>query len=291
MSFSAFTWKLYRDSDEGRIAIARDIQEHEFHARGQVDGKPFWAKVPSFPVDDGEAVQPRDQEHLYLEDLRPFVHDCCDGESIGSLDEAELLFADIADNGTGLNLHDDNGEFTAILGGGENIAESGYVDIYRFIQGLTAGLHELFPEYFTPYFFAWRFDDFRRICERYDIAVPDLPGKQQKRQRALYYIELNRALQEFRRRADLSPEELNAFLYDFAPRDIDYRRTEALTTPARVWFVMGGIGGNADFEFLDSADNTSISHWQGNLETRRGDIVLMWCVSPRSYLHSVWRTR
>jgi hypothetical protein len=32
-----------------------------------------------------------------------------------------------------------------------------------------------------------------------------------------------------------------------------------------------------------------VSYWQGSLETRRGDIVLIWCASPRSYLHSVWR--
>ncbi len=32
-----------------------------------------------------------------------------------------------------------------------------------------------------------------------------------------------------------------------------------------------------------------MSFWQGSLETRRGDIVLMWCASPRSSLHSIWR--
>jgi hypothetical protein len=52
---------------------------------------------------------------------------------------------------------------------------------------------------------------------------------------------------------------------------------------------MGGTNNDRDFEFLDSATESSVSSWQGNLETRRGDIVLMWCVSPRSYLHSVWR--
>ncbi len=32
-----------------------------------------------------------------------------------------------------------------------------------------------------------------------------------------------------------------------------------------------------------------MSHWQGNLETRRGDTIIMWCVAPRSFVHSVWR--
>ena len=52
---------------------------------------------------------------------------------------------------------------------------------------------------------------------------------------------------------------------------------------------MGGINDNGDFEFLDQADQHTTARWQGNVETRRGDVVLMWCVTPRSYLHSIWR--
>jgi hypothetical protein len=82
---------------------------------------------------------------------------------------------------------------------------------------------------------------------------------------------------------------VNALLYDFAPRDLDASRPDRLPAPARVWFVMGGINRNGDFAYLDEATEASISYWQGTLEARRGDLVLMWCVSPRSYLHSVWR--
>ena len=52
---------------------------------------------------------------------------------------------------------------------------------------------------------------------------------------------------------------------------------------------MGGINNNGDFDFLDQADQGSTARWQGNVETRRGDVILMWCVAPRSYLHSIWR--
>jgi hypothetical protein len=85
------------------------------------------------------------------------------------------------------------------------------------------------------------------------------------------------------------PQELNAFLYDFAPKNLTKKNSTDLPNPSRVWFVIGGVGGNGDFEYLDVVDKDSVSFWQGNLETRRGDIVLMWCASPRSYLHSVWR--
>lgn len=129
----------------------------------------------------------------------------------------------------------------------------------------------------------------RDLCDRYDIPFPDIPGKSGKRERALFYVAVNREMQRFRERNGLSPSEMNAFLYDFAPKDSDAGRTEDLPAPSAVWFVMGGTGGNGDFEYLDTADDSSISYWQGNIEARRGDIVLMWCVSPRSSLHSVWR--
>jgi hypothetical protein len=40
---------------------------------------------------------------------------------------------------------------------------------------------------------------------------------------------------------------------------------------------------------LDQSDENSTSNWQGNIDTRRGDVLLMYCVSPRSYIHSIWR--
>jgi hypothetical protein len=80
-----------------------------------------------------------------------------------------------------------------------------------------------------------------------------------------------------------------AFLYDFAPRVLAAEQDAELPPPSRVWFTMGGISDNGDFEFLDKADSNTTARWQGNVETRRGDVILMWCVAPRSYLHSIWR--
>jgi hypothetical protein len=96
-------------------------------------------------------------------------------------------------------------------------------------------------------------------------------------------------LQEFRAKHGFTPREMHAFLYDFAPRVVAAERDVELPPPSRVWFTMGGINNNGDFGTLDSADESSQSMWQGNIETRRGDVIMMWCVSPRSYLHSIWR--
>ena len=81
-----------------------------------------------------------------------------------------------------------------------------------------------------------------------------------------------------------------AFLYDFAPRFLVENEGE-LPEPSKVWLITGDTGGNGDFEWLEEAvgDAASASHWQGNINTRRGDVLLVYCVSPRSYIHSVWR--
>ena len=104
----------------------------------------------------------------------------------------------------------------------------------------------------------------------------------------MYYFHLNQSLQEFRILHGLSPAEMCAFLYDFAPEALREQEAE-LPPPSKVWLITGGAGGNGDFEFLDQSTVESTSHWQGNIDTRRGDILLMYCVSPRSYIHSIWR--
>jgi hypothetical protein len=134
-----------------------------------------------------------------------------------------------------------------------------------------------------------RFDEFAAICHSFGIPIPPPPGKTQKRERAIYYLAINEALQEFRRLHQLSPQEMVAFLCDFAPRVLAAERDSELPPPSRVWFTMGGINNNGDFEFLDQTDENSTARWQGNVDTRRGDVILMWCVAPRSYLHSIWR--
>ena len=51
--------------------------------------------------------------------------------------------------------------------------------------------------------------------------------------------------------------------------------------------MVGAQKGN--WSFVDSVDANDISNWQGNQDTMPGDIVVMYCLSPRSATHSVWR--
>ena len=288
MPFSPFVWKLYIASEEGRSAIARDLAKHAAAFSPAPRTPPFEFALYSALLENGEVSGPVEQDESSTRDLRSLFRTEYAEHIISSLEEAEQLFTSIAD--TGLKWQVDLGEEKRVLvyGGGEEDILA-YEDIILSIQGLSSGMHEAFPEFFFPYLFECSFDRLQRIGDRFGISLPEIPGRRKLRDRSLYYLQVNREMQRFRREHGLSPAELNAFLYDFAEKEMGKQESGQLPRPSKIWFLMGGAGGNGDFEFLDAAEESSLSYWQASLEARRGDLALVWCVSPRSSLHSIWR--
>lgn len=88
----------------------------------------------------------------------------------------------------------------------------------------------------------------------------------------------------------MTPPEFCAFLYDFAPKYISESMPilSELPKPTQVWMV-GGNKSGYDFEFLERDEIGRTDFWQGNEDTKRGDIIIMYCLTPRSYIHSIWR--
>lgn len=287
MAFNSFVWGLYKDSEEGKAALSKDIAEFADYF-GSFEGGPFDLNFPIFELVDGEIDEDQELKRDWF-DLRELIKDYALECNTTSIEDAEELFKTISDEGIEWRF-EYKGKDSALSFGGGRIHSSLYEEIYSFIEGMSAGLHDAYPDYFAPYFFGSRFDQFEKICHAFSITLPEVPGKLKKRERALYYAHINRELYKFRIKHNLSPRELVAFLYDFAPKNIlKNEETEADLPPAsRVWFIIGGVG-DGDFDKLDAIDSESMLLWQGNLEMRKGDIALMWCVSPRSYLHSVWR--
>jgi hypothetical protein len=105
-----------------------------------------------------------------------------------------------------------------------------------------------------------------------------------------YYGKINKILYDFRIENQLTPEEMCAFLYDFALNmvysDSIEKKIEDLSSPSKVWLVMVG---KDEFHRVDEATEDTIYNWSGNMEMRSGDILLMYCKSPRSCIHSIWR--
>lgn len=280
MEFTRYIWELYAASDCGRAAMAKPAEAFT-SGGGEMDS--FDLRVQVFrPGADGDPV-PVEGEVVEVK-VRDVIQTCFSDQEINDTDAATALFTELVDEG--LRVFPDAGDDTRFYYlGGEEFED----EISSNIGDLSLGLYDSFPKYFVPFLFRTRFDQFSAICRSFNIPIPPPPGKTQRRDRALYYLALNDALQEFRKRHRLAPAELVAFLYDFAPGVLAAEQDAELPSPSRVWFTMGGINDNGDFEFLDQADQNSTARWQGNVETRRGDVILMWCVAPRSYLHSIWR--
>jgi hypothetical protein len=190
MTFSTYAWQLYRDSPHGRVAMARDVRAHAAALPVVRDAPAFEYPVLLRPPEPGgEGLQPG----TAWMDLRAVVREQLGAAQVSSVEEADALFARVAEEGLTWPAEAGGIVYQALYGGGA-ADDEGYADIYASIEGLTAGLHDCFPDVFAPYLFARRFDEFRRLCDRYAIAIPDVPGKRQKRARALYYVGLNRAL-------------------------------------------------------------------------------------------------
>lgn len=283
---NGYVWNLYAQSLVGRRVINQAFPR--FARIGRQLGAEGWRTQlnPTIPV--------------MLEDLTQPNQDWKLGEPISLRALLFQWFEGIADS-------DFEQQFLALLEGdgllysweeeelpGKNCwagfgGEDQPLEVAARIGVVSTVLHRLQAESFIPYYFEGRFNLLVDICRIFDIPLPPIPGKLQKKERALFYLEINRALQEFRKSHALNPQELNAFLYDFAPAYLAAEQDVELPEPRRVWFLMAGVGSEADFDFLDKASLKTESLWRGHRDARRGDIAILWCSSPRAYLHSVWR--
>lgn len=282
--FNRYIWSLYRESLHGRKMLRQAFPR--FARFGRNSGEAHWRHqlnidVPVFCGDCGapedtwvttNPIKLRELLSLWFED---------------STDMAEDFRRLLVDNGLGYEWSEEDAshEICSTAFGGSDYA----LEVATHIGPISTVMHHRQPEAFLPYYFQGRFQLLADICAHFDIALPAIPGKLQKRERALFYLEINRAVQEFRKRHALSPAELNAFLYDFAPSCVEEERDDELPAPQRAWFLMAGVGTEADFTLLDGATAQTVSLWRGHRDARKGDIAMLWCASPRAYLHSIWR--
>ena len=287
-NFSKFAWDLYKKSPEGKKALEQSLEQFASQLLGEPEDEVFTCFLPEVDTN----VTPHGGTALDAVDF-------FGGNVIPSWVGEDASGEDLCDAFEG--LVDDGFYFTVKNSDPSekvNAKFSFYRDpspdlpfVYTSIHWISASFHIAFPDFFAPFFFGRRFDLFTDICRQFGIVLPELPGKLKKRERALYYLEINEALQTFRKASGLTPEELNVFLYDFAIKDHEQRapKQTKLPAPSRVWFVIGGTLSSNDREYVDRADKDSVGLWQGNIDTRLGDIVVMYMASPTKAIHSIWR--
>ena len=279
-----YIWSLYRESQHGQKIMQQAFPRFARFARGS--GYENWrlqlnADISVFIGNPEAPEQPwTPTEPIKLRELLSIWFDRSNDLSE---DFRRLL------EGDGLTyewVEDETPDLTcSVCFGGDDFL----LDVAPHIGAITTVMHRLQPEAYLPYFFQGRFKLLVDICQLFRIPLPAIPGKLQKQERALFYLVINRIFQEFRKIQGWSPAELNAFLYDFAPACLSEDADDELPAPQRAWFLMAGVGTEADFALLDGATPQTESYWRGHRDARRGDIAILWCASPRAYLHSIWR--
>ena len=145
-----------------------------------------------------------------------------------------------------------------------------------------------FPEAFIPYYFCYNYNVLEKIAEEFEIEMPEIPVKKDYEGRFFHYGKICATLWEFRKKHNMSPYELWAFLYDFAPKYIggtDSYIIKDIPEPKGAYF----IGGSKDDIFLDGNEE-KITCWQCDPDTRAGDMIVMYLKTPVSAVDSVWRS-
>lgn len=145
----------------------------------------------------------------------------------------------------------------------------------------------MFPDVFVPYYFKYNFNVLEKIAIEFGIELPLVPAKKDYKARFFYYGELCNALYDFRIEHKLTPYELCAFLYDFAPKYIggtDSYIIDELPEPKSAYFIGANKG---DTFFNDDAD--IITPWQCSSYAEAGDIAVMYLRTPISAIDSIWK--
>lgn len=262
MTFNNYIWDLYRNSEKGKSEI------------GLFKKKDFLCLANEFKFENSFEYQ---DENGKLEKVFPYQ------EMMKELEEVSVENSTQAQDLFSVKIID-------------FIKNVQYSEFFDFIEAYSTAFYHKFPEYFIPYYFnSDTYPDFLRLCDNFNITLPQNPPRHDWVKRTWFYFELCQSLHQFRIKIGIDPTEFPAFLYFFGMRCLEKTKEEELPKPSKIYFLgAGAIGGkeeeNPDFIFLDNSDNSSTNTWgAGNLNIKKGDLVLMYCVSPRKYLHSIWR--
>lgn len=200
-------------------------------------------------------------ELLYYYNIRDF-----EDVEIGSEEEAAEIFQSIISNG----LSDQEGHI---------IHPGNYKDMMEFVPDISLWLSCLFPDYFFPYLFIVNFDSLVRITDLFDIELPPIPKKTDYEARCMFYWELCKVFNRFRKENNMTMPEFSAFIYDFVPEFfIESVEAPNIRQHGRLW-ISGGV---PSFGLPDE------SYWGCNSEAKPGDLLLIYQTAPLSSITAMY---
>lgn len=159
-----------------------------------------------------------------------------------------------------------------------------YRALNSMMHVISSYLYTINP-FYKPIFYSDHFDWIQRNCENLEIPVPELPRTNDYRKYTMYYLELCKAFADYQEENGLSDAEFLAYLYFFGDQLVDEGAPIELPRPTNVWLT-----GANPFDW-NQLEKNEINHstWACNEMTQRGDIVIVYAVTPHSCFHSIWR--
>lgn len=211
MKFSQYTWNLYKHSPEG-LRVIKEFEESsnndaildlvfKYNPRLKL-----WldnAKARSLIADFSES--------MWCYNIEEFP----DRKRPVSLEEAQNKYLETIDRGF-------SEERKAI------IPPNDYSFMLNNNVWISFLMYYFSPEFFFPNIFIYHFFELNKIADFFDIELPPIPKKSDYKARCMYYWQLCKTFYSFRIENKLSPAELCAFLYDFAPNYIQKEETEII---------------------------------------------------------------
>ena len=276
MKFSRFIWDLYATSAKGSQAIKR------------------CRLLPENPLSQSteevrEAIEAGTENKVYIEKntVIKFLNNFANNFSVASLEDAENLYNILVEEGLMVQA---TGKVPKSQSRKDSHERNGIpmAEIYPYpnMDWISTALYLAFPEYFYPHLFNRRFNLLSTIFEEFSIPFPPLPTKRDHDRKARYYWELNRSLYDFRKIYNMNPYELCAFLYDFSIEALEFKEPAPLPQPRMVWLTTAS---SIDFPRLETCNEESQYYWSSHEDAQVGDIVLIYCQSPKKHIHSIWR--
>lgn len=159
----------------------------------------------------------------------------------------------------------------------------GLVHIFG-VHSCSMLLHALRPELFFPIDISLTFAKFSAILEKLGIeVVVDAKSTEYEN-----WMAISNAIFDWAGKQNLNPWQTWAAVYDLGPRLLPPPPSYPVRETPRVW-VVATNDSDGEFAIIDAHGEENVGAWAINKNAKRGDLALMYCVSPRSSLVSVYR--
>lgn len=275
-------WNLYKNSERGKDSIALFTFDSE-NDDLEVKANDIFQKY-------NEYFGGRSVEEYFLDRCFLILDNILVNKLfIGETETASEYFERLVDN-LEISFVEENSaeELVKVENERPIIKQKDYKTFCSILTEISLILYFYGELLYVPILFREQFDIFMKILDVLDIPMPELPAKSNKRERLLLYNELNKNITIFAEANNLSKEEICACIYDFAIMLLEEDdKQDELPEPTNIWLTGGS---KEDYKsFLENPVKGAKSVWTCNENTKRGDIIVIYVLSPYSCIQSIWR--